>query len=166
MEKEQESPVDQLLARLTQQQEVLSRQKQQLGENEEHDASSSATDPYANAEFNENVETSDGRPDAAEVFRLKKELQLAQERMAQMDLELTQSRITKHTVEEAIGSPFPAAQHLAFNMSGPGMLPDQNVFQGRASPIHPIGHMPPYSNVGLRIDTGVPNSSESYTPQQ
>lgn len=166
MDKEQESSVDQLLARLTQQQEVLTRQKQQLDENEEEDGSSSATDPYANTTLTESVENSDGRPDAAEVFRLKKELQLAQERMAQMDLELTQSRITKHTVEEAIGSPFPAAQHLAFNSTGPGMLLSQNAFHGRASPIHPIGHMPPGPSTGLRIDTGVPPGSETYTPQQ
>ena len=161
------SPVDQLLARITQQQEVLSRQKQKLGENDEEDGSSSATDPYANTPPTESVANSDGRPDAAEVFRLKKELELASERMAQMELELTQSRITKHTVEEAIGSPFPAAQHLAFNIGGPNMLPPQNGFQGRASPLHPVRqptHGPP--GAGLRIDTGVPAGMDAFTPQQ
>jgi len=70
---------------------------------------------------------------------LKKELELTRERMAQMDvqlarerterterfgqaeMDLTQSHIARHTVEEAIGSPFPAAQHLAFSMGGPGL---------------------------------------------
>ncbi|KAK0345558.1 hypothetical protein LTR02_009506 [Friedmanniomyces endolithicus] len=121
------SPVDDLLARLNEQQAVLSRQKSEA-ENIFDDSSSSATNPYAGTPPLE----SDGRPDAAEVLRLKKELELARERMAQMDLQLahqqhdrvaqndfdafTQSQIARHTVEQAIGSPFPAAQHLAMNM--------------------------------------------------
>lgn len=164
MDKEQENPVDQLLARLTQQQEILTRQKQQLDENGEEDGSSSATDPYATTTLTESVETSDGRPDAAEVFRLKKELQLAQQRMAEMNIELTQSRITKHTVEEAIGSPFPSAQHLAFNMSGSG-LPHQTGFHGRASPGHATSHVAAGPNA-LRIDTNVPTANDMFTPQQ
>lgn len=165
-EKEQESPVDQLLARLTQQQELLTRQKQQLGENEDADFSSSATDPYADTNITESADNSNGRPDAAEVFRLKKELAFAQERMAQMDLELTQSRITKHTVEEAIGSPFPAAQHLAFNITGPSMRPLQNGFQGRVSPLLTFDHRSTAPNTALRVNTNIPTASDMYTPQQ
>lgn len=112
------APVNDLLAKLTEQQELLSRQTRELDENKS--TSSSATDPYAQTPPTEH---SDGRPDAAEVFRLKKELELANERMAQMDLQLTQSRLAKHTMEEAIGSPFPAAQHLAASISGQTMMP-------------------------------------------
>ncbi|KAK5136495.1 hypothetical protein LTR08_003140 [Meristemomyces frigidus] len=115
-----ENPVDALLAKLTEQQAARQRM--------DSDSSSSATDPYATTPPTESA-VSDGRPDAVEVYRLKKELELAQNRMAQMDLqmskerqermsELDQSRITQHTVEQAIGSPFPAAQHLAFSMAG------------------------------------------------
>jgi hypothetical protein len=43
--------------------------------------------------------------------------------MAQMDLQLTQSRLAQHTMEEAIGSPFPAAQHLAANIANHNMMP-------------------------------------------
>ena len=161
----QQSPVEQLLAKLTQQQEALSRKKQHQSENSGGDGSSSATDPYANTPPTESVANSDGRPDAVEVFRLKKELELAQERMAQMDLELTQSRITKHTVEEAIGSPFPAAQHLAYNITGSGMHSFQNGYQGRASPIYPLGHHTQGQTGPLRIDTTVQHAGDMYTPQ-
>lgn len=166
MELEKPSPVDQLLARLSQQQQEASRQKQQQDENTDGDSSSSPTDPFANTPPTESVANSDGRPDAAEVFRLKKELELTRERMAQMDLELTQSRITRHTVEQAIGSPFPAAQHLAFNITGPDMHSTQSVYQGRASPLPPMGHATMGPGPGLRIDTGVSGGTSMYTPQQ
>ena len=112
-----ENPVSELLAKLTEQQELLARQKRDIEETENVSRSSSATNPYDTTTPTETA-TSDGRPDAAEVYRLKKELELAQERMAQMDLQLTQSRLAQHTMEEAIGSPFPGAQHLAANLSG------------------------------------------------
>ena len=166
MEKEQQSPVDQLLARLNQQKEVFARQKQQLDDNEDDSGSSSNTDPFAKTPPADSVANSDGRPDAAEVFRLKKELELARERMAQMDLELTHSRITRHTVEEAIGSPFPAAQHLAFNMNEANMLQPQTSFQGRVSPIHPVPRPNHERVAGLRIDTTVPAGVDMYSSQQ
>lgn len=160
-----ESPVDQLLARLTQQQEILARQKQQLDENE-GDGSSSATDPFATTPPTESMDTSDGRPDSAEVFRLKKELELTKERMAQMEIEVNQSRLAQHTVEEAIGSPFPAAQHLAFNFASPGMTP-VNGFQGRVNPFHaPVAATQGVGAGSLWIDTGVPNAAHVYAPQQ
>lgn len=45
------------------------------------------------------------RQDENEVVRLKQELEAAQDRIALMDQELSQSRITKHTFEQAVGSP-------------------------------------------------------------
>jgi hypothetical protein len=166
MDTENESPVNQLLAKLTQQQEVLARQKLQVEENDGDD-SSSATDPYANTPPTESVDTSDGRPDSAEVFRLKKELELTRERMAQMEIEVNQSRLAKHTVEEAIGSPFPTAQHLAFNFVSPGIVPPQITFQGRASPFRPRGHTAQGVGAnGLWVDTGLPSAGTMYPPQQ
>jgi hypothetical protein len=139
--KENESPVSGLLAYLTQQQEPLSLQKQRLEGQSSGDTSSEATDPYGNTEP---AAHSSGRPDAAEVLRLQKQLELARERMAQMDLELAQSRIAKHTVEEAIGSPFPAAQQLALDIgSGTG-----SITYGRSTPHHgfaSVQHFPPPS---------------------
>ena len=168
MDTDKQNPVQQLLARITQQQEVLARQKQQLEENDDVESCSSCpTDPYANTPPTESVSHSDGRPDAAEVFRLKKELQLVNERAAQMDIALAQCRITQHTVEEAIGSPFPAAQHLAYNMGGHGMLPVHNGFHGRVSPFHAVNQhaQGPPPGPGLRIDTNVPIGMETYSPQ-
>lgn len=97
----------------------LSRYAEDHGEN--RSSASSATDPYANNQ----QPVSSGSEDA-EVSRLKIELEMAKERMAQMDLQLTQSRLAQHTMEEAIGSPFPTAQHLAANISTQVMLPGAN----------------------------------------
>ena len=164
----EKSPVEALLAKLAEQQAALSHQRSN-GENDAEDASSSATDPYANTPPTD--ATSDGRPDAAEVLRLKKELALATERMAQMDMqlakernvrmsqaeldELTQSRIAQHTVEQAIGSPFPGAQNLAFNMGG-HML-GQNVVPMRSLAEPVPTYQRPASGLGHRYVPG-------YTP--
>ncbi|GAB7365395.1 hypothetical protein MBLNU230_g6473t1 [Neophaeotheca triangularis] len=113
--KENMEPMEELMAKLAHQQKQLNRTQQMLAARND-DNSSTVTDPFAGTPPTES-NTSDGRPDAAEVFKLKKELEIATNRLAQMDLELEQSRITKHTVEQAIGSPFPAAQHLAFNIN-------------------------------------------------
>lgn len=122
-----QTPIDQLLAKLTEQQDRLARQKRSFedGLNKANDNTSEVTDPYGESPPTAPTENtmSDGRPDAAEVLRLKKELEAAKERMAQMDLQITQSRLAQHTMEEAIGSPFPAAQHLAANITGHTMMP-------------------------------------------
>jgi hypothetical protein len=162
MEKENNGPVNELVTLLTKQQEALSRKKQQPDEHSNEDGSSSPTDPFANTPPTESVSNSEGCPDPAQFLRLQKELEFARERMAEMDLELTQSRITRHTVEEAIGSPFPAAQHLAFNI-GSGVA---NTPHGRATPFRPgvqIAHSP---GAGLWIDTGVPAGGDVYTAPQ
>lgn len=164
MGKEQQNPVHQLFARIDQKKEVSARQKHQLDANENENGSASSTDPYTRKPPTDSATTSDGRPDAAEVFRLKKELELAKDRMARMDLELTQSRITRHTVEEAIGSPFPAAQHLAFNMAGAGMPMHENSFRGRVSPLPSMNFPIRGPHTGLRIHTGAP-SMDSYAPE-
>jgi len=167
------SPVDDLLARLNEQQAVLSRQKSEA-ENIFDDSSSSATNPYAGTPPLEG----DGRPDAAEVLRLKKELELARQRMAQMDLQLnhqqhdriaqndldafTQSQIARHTVEQAIGSPFPAAQHLAMNMgptymSAAGAMPMRGTDYGGDGAILEPAPMIPRPHSGFQYQQG-------YTP--
>ncbi|RMZ10212.1 hypothetical protein D0862_03363 [Hortaea werneckii] len=166
----EKSPVEALLTKLSEQQASQSRQEQQV-ENDAEDSSSSGTDPYANTPPAAGLANSDGRPDAAEVLRLKKELALATERMAQMDLqlakerqdrmsqaemdELTQSRIAQHTVEQAIGSPFPGAQNLAFNMTGGMALPTTMPMRSLAEPI------PSYHRSAPGFDRGY---TPGYTP--
>lgn len=110
--------MDQLLARLSQQQGKLAQQKDEL---DAHNGSNSAgaksrsssrspseqpSDPYANTPRTGSNPTSGSPTDPAELLRLKKELISAQTRIARMDQELSQSRITKHTMEQALGSQF------------------------------------------------------------
>lgn len=131
------NPVDELLARITEQQ---ARNKNNNDKHSSDDSSSVNTDPYAGTNP---TDTSEQRPDAAEVFKLKKELEMARERMAQMDIQLlrerdervamaemdiVQSQMARQTVENAIGSPYPTPQPLHFNANA-------NVFRGRMSPL-------------------------------
>nr|POE84628.1 meiotic coiled-coil protein 2 [Quercus suber] len=169
------NPVDNLLAKLVKHQAVLNRRKEAAEVENDEDSSSSGTEPSRPTPATASLASSDDNAEAAEVLRLKKELELAQERMAQMDLqlaherdermaqaemELTQSRIARHTVEEAIGSPFPAAQHLAFNMAGLGVV-NANVpirqtdFRGRNSPFE-------YQNLLRQTDSSRPPTAVGY----
>lgn len=129
-----DTPVDELLHKLSIQQNLLSRQKRDLEQNENRTIeprpvenrssnSSSPTDTFPAATPPTEAGNSDCIPDNDKVSELKKELRDANERMALMDLELNQTRLARHTMEEAIGSPFPAAQHLAANITGNNMLP-------------------------------------------
>ncbi|TKA24013.1 hypothetical protein B0A50_06904 [Salinomyces thailandicus] len=177
----EKSPVEALLAKLSKQQAMQDRQARQQAsvEDDADDSSSSTTDPYAADTLpTESIAISDDHPDA-EVLRLKKELSLATERMAQMDLqlakerqdrmsqaeidELTQSRITQHTVEQALGSPFPGAQNLAFNMAGPlvgglgGGMPASHATSMR-SLVEPV---PSYHRPGSGLGNGY---MPGYTP--
>lgn len=153
------------MARLSKHQGLHAQKKHRVESSSEEERTSSPTDPYGNTPPTESVTNSDGRPDAAEVFRLNKELELTRERMAQLEVELTQSRITQHTVEQAIGSPFPAAQQLAFNVNGQGMVPPTNGVSGRASPFptlnQPVNGIPS----DLRVDTGMAQGHGSFLPQ-
>ncbi|KAF1353224.1 armadillo-type protein [Delphinella strobiligena] len=110
------SPMDALLARLSEQQGRLAKQKDELtaqNKTSYHSGFSSCstldlpnTDPYATTPRTASNNNSDSPPDPAEVLRLKQELVTAQTTIAHMDQELSQSRITKHTMEQALGSQF------------------------------------------------------------
>jgi len=114
----------------------------------EDDTSSITTDPYANTPPAGSSTTPDSQ-DAAEIERLKRQLELANERMAQMALEVTQSQIARHTVEQAIGSPFPAAQDVAYNGFN-GSQPTFNApISRRTSPFQSRAHTPPFGLNGL-----------------
>ncbi|GIZ46629.1 hypothetical protein CKM354_000974800 [Cercospora kikuchii] len=122
----QDSPavVAELMAKVKARQELHSRQKREVEDSENRSASPTNTDPYSNTP--PTGQNSDEEQADNEVYRLKRELDLANERMAQMNLQLTQSRLAQHTMEEAIGSPFPTAQHLAASIPGHSMLPSVN----------------------------------------
>ncbi|KAK4975619.1 hypothetical protein LTR66_010943 [Elasticomyces elasticus] len=97
------SPMDELLARLSAQQATLVREKQKAVA--QPDSSSSGSVPATPASASDIYATSnDDDPEANEVLRLKKELEAAKAKIAIMDKELSQSKIDKHTLEQAVDS--------------------------------------------------------------
>ncbi|KEQ77020.1 ARM repeat-containing protein [Aureobasidium namibiae CBS 147.97] len=104
--------LDDLLAKLSQQQVKLSKQNTALqaqsgGETSPDSSGSGAlTNPYATTPRTDSQFNDLSQADMAEMLRLKKELETAQTQIARMDQELSQSRITKHTLEQAMGSQF------------------------------------------------------------
>ncbi|RDW88099.1 pumilio-family RNA binding repeat protein-like protein [Coleophoma cylindrospora] len=116
-------PMDKLLAKLSEQQAILQKQQNALKEdNGAYDrtlqyvstASSSvpitpATDTFIGSTAptttsGSNDGDSTQGPSADEVLRLKLELEAAKGKIAQMDQELAQNRITKHTIDQVIGT--------------------------------------------------------------
>jgi hypothetical protein len=119
--------MDKLLAKLNEQQAAINKQHDALkipdddiaySRTVDYIAASSsssipvtpATDAFA---FNNTVPTTNSatpsredatQPPAEVVLRLQLELEQAKGRIARMDQELTQTRITKHTIEQAIGT--------------------------------------------------------------
>ena len=129
--------MDALLAKLSEQQAVLARQKTALstGSDEENihpregssggstlltPASESFSNSQANVDRDANV-----RAEAVEVARLKRELDAAKDRIARQNQELNQSRIIKQTLGQTIGSGSdldlsPRMDHLSINdLNGP-----------------------------------------------
>ncbi|KAM0158417.1 hypothetical protein ACHAQE_004198 [Botrytis cinerea] len=121
------NPVDKLLAKLSEQQAVLNRQHEALRNSDDYGSNNSRTLDYCSAptsvpitpateNFDSGTATTapttrpqsrgdgDSQPSAEEVLRLKIELEAAKGRIARMDQELAQNRITKHTIDQAIGS--------------------------------------------------------------
>lgn len=123
-EDDEVNPMDLLLAKLSEQQAVINKQHEALKTVE--DISYARTIDYVNTssgssalvtpatEIFESTTLSTGlatpaddgntQLSAEEVLRLKLELEQAKGKIARMDQELTQSRITKHTIEQAIGT--------------------------------------------------------------
>jgi hypothetical protein len=129
------NPMDKLLAKLSEQQDALAKQRELLKSSEEPAAYdrtleyvSGASIPaiVAPAVDGFNISTVPTEEPARlagdspsqlpddEVLRLKLELEAAKGRIARMDQELAQTRITKHTLDQVIGSPseldFPVGQ--------------------------------------------------------
>ncbi|KFX90386.1 hypothetical protein O988_08221 [Pseudogymnoascus sp. VKM F-3808] len=146
------NPMDRLLAKLSEQQATINKQHEvlQTGDDAHRThvssvaeyAANSATSPLSvtpatnsaegtvsgnSTDTVDTVEEKDTpQPNKDEVLRLKIELEKAKGKIARMDQELTQTRITKHTIEQAIGSnseaDFPMDQ---INASGRSVyLPD------------------------------------------
>jgi hypothetical protein len=131
------NPMDKLLAKLSEQQEALSKQRELLKSSDDQVAytrtaeyvSGTSTVALTTSALNSlNASTASttntpspagddaAPPSAEEVLRLKLELEAAKSKLARMDEELAQSRITKHTLDQVIGTPsefdFPVGQEV------------------------------------------------------
>lgn len=118
------SPMDKLLAKLSEQSATINEQQKVLKSSEETTAYSRTVEYLSTSnntlpitpvtEVHHSSVSSTAPPSAVgddsstaggeEVLRLKIELEAAKARMARMDQELSQSRITKHTIDQAIGT--------------------------------------------------------------
>lgn len=115
----QPGSMDSLLAKLSEQQALLLKQKTNLptkGYDESHakegsTGSSTLLTPasesfsYTNAANTANDEDDKLRIEASEMARLKKELDDAKDQIARQKQELDQTRVIKHTFDQAIGPP-------------------------------------------------------------
>lgn len=105
--------LEDLLAKLSEQQVLLNKQNSTLqaqrrgdGSPRSSGSSDALTNPYATTPRTESQFNDIPSAELAEMMRLKKELETAQTQIARMDQELSQTRITKHTLEQAMGSQF------------------------------------------------------------
>ncbi len=112
--------MDKLLAKLSEQSAAISKQTEALKEDgaaylrtaEFVSASSSVPITPSTETFNQSTAPTTSPPSPAgenptsadELARLKAELEAAKGKIARMDQELAQSRITKHTIDQAIGT--------------------------------------------------------------
>lgn len=114
--------MDKLLAKLSEQSAAITKQTEALKSSEDIiaysrtadyvSAGSSVAITPATEMFNHSTAPTtsspslagDDQPAADEVLRLKMELEAANGKIARMDQELAQTRITKHTIDQAIGT--------------------------------------------------------------
>lgn len=118
------NPMDKLLAKLSEQQDALSKQRELLRSTEEQTVYALTVESVSGTSNStivtpalDNLNSSmaptthtpspgkkEAPPSAEEVLRLKLELEAAKGKLARMDQELAQSRITKHSLDQVIGT--------------------------------------------------------------
>ncbi|KAK4696595.1 pumilio RNA-binding family, partial [Lecanoromycetidae sp. Uapishka_2] len=123
----QPGSMDSLLAKLSEQQVLLAKQKSALTNTPDaskqlKDGSSTSSTLLTPASETFSSPTDGGqqtaRIDMAEMARLKKELDDAKEQIARQKQELDQSRVNKHTFDHAMGPPSDAALSPPFGQAG------------------------------------------------
>ena len=114
----QPGSMDSLLAKLSEQQALLAKQKTALpakGEDESHAKEGSTTSstlltPASESfSYTNTANTAHGEDETSEMARLKKELDDARDQIARQKQELDQTRVIKHTFDQAMGPPSEAA---------------------------------------------------------
>lgn len=137
------NPMDKLLAKLSEQSAAINKQHEALKNSEDNLAysrtmefvSSSSSLPITSATETKNTSTAPSTGPASvtgeettnvgddEVLRLKLELEAAKNKLARMDQELAQTRIRKHTIDQAMGSSISEADY-ALNVDDNGLNPN------------------------------------------
>ena len=143
------NPVDKLLAKLSEQSAAISKQTDALKEDgaayrwpvDYVSTGSSIPSTPAEDTFNQSMalitsppSLASDTPSAEELLRLKLELEAAKGKIALMDQELAQSRITKHTIDQAIGP----ASETDFPIVHP--VEGDPHFHTVPSGLHPVNH--------------------------
>jgi hypothetical protein len=118
---EEHDVLDELMAKLNEQQHTKRDGGVPLGPD---DSSSQTTDPFANTPPAGSTATSDSN-DTTAMENMKRQLELATERMAQMELELTQTRIRQTSelpdlTQGRIHRPSEHSVHASFPPTGHG----------------------------------------------
>ncbi|KAF4631791.1 hypothetical protein G7Y89_g6344 [Cudoniella acicularis] len=139
------NPMDKLLAKLSEQSATINRQHEALKSTEDNTAYArtmeyvSATStmpitPVTDVQMNSTAPSTTPASvvgeeipgtSTEEVLRLKLELEAAQSRIARMDQELAQSRITKHTIDQALGTASEADFPMNADIADPRLNPIQ-----------------------------------------
>ncbi|KAI9831209.1 MAG: hypothetical protein M1819_005137 [Sarea resinae] len=141
--------VDNLLAKLSEQQALIDKQKKRPSSTDNDKSSNSVTDFNAHPLGSSPVETAvdslsithspapaaaDLSKADAEMTRLKQELIAAKNKIARMDQELSQTRITKHTLDQAMGPASEADVRVAGDVSEQTISNLQNAFNASTRP--------------------------------
>lgn len=113
------------------------------------DSSSQSTDPYANTPPAGSTATSESN-EASTIENMKRQLELATERMAQMELELTKTRLRQAT-EQPVGPPFQAtASGFPYTSLGDSSAVYHGPGSKRTSPFDPSAQPPALSVTGFQ----------------
>ena len=131
------------MAKLNQQQNTKHDGGVPLGD----DSSSQATDPYANTPPTGSTATSDSN-DTTAMENMKRQLELATERMAQMELELTQTRVRQT-------SELPDRTQIRIHR------PSE---QSASASFPPTSHGPPFTSLGRSAYDDSANDSRRASP--
>lgn len=141
--------MDQILAQLSEKQTLLHKQKEALKsiDNEQiahidYDTSSNgsipitpATDTFDVTPSTESNEDGTVQLDAAEMLRLKQELNAANDKIARQEQELSQTRVIKHTLDQAMGPPSEMDFHFKGEVTEQTISNLQNAFNASTRPL-------------------------------
>lgn len=134
--------MDQILAQLSEKQTVLQQQKSALKSidkeqmsHPDYDTSSNGSVPITPAtesfDVTPSMDTVEGdtiQLDAGELHRLKQELDAARDKIARQEQELSQTRVIKHTLDQAMGPPSEIDFHLKGDVTEQTISNLQNAF--------------------------------------